>query len=982
MLACSKLNPVTRKQQLELWESSDTNKEVAHPRTAERVKFPIDVQFFAACSLADTNEIKQLLAKGVDINVVNVDGLTALHQACIVNNYDVARFLLEHGADVNIQDNEGWTPLHACASCPYPELTKLLLDHGADVGIASFDMELPIDVAQDKDTQAILREAMEKQKVDASAARKAEEQQMLDDANMWLKTGKYPTVIDSRTGATALHIAAAKDYSAVLEILLKLPGIDVDVVDNDGWTPLHAAAHWAQERPLRLLATAGASFDRITLTNQSIFDVADRSVTMLLRQLREAQRLGGQQQPESADKSTEPAAAPSRRRPGEPSEDADIQEPKKLHKDISPERKPTEEKETNVIPTESKKEVEQGEQKGKAEERKLAVEYPTSTEVNVPSAGQDAEKERDQCTENISVRETVKKDDRAEEKSSLTTTAVAASSDNKSANASKLGVVTIDSDIDSTSSSSSSSSSPPGSGEQPGEPRKLAAPVASVKREHISLSKVDTRPVAPEAPSETPSAAAISSVAPRQVTAQETPTAFPATEPSKFIARPSEPLSTELPKPTRTSPAKTAPTPSKSSDVAEPSVSPLSAQTRSTSGRRSRATPAGTSSRNFGAIKRVSAVLAPVKSEETEAQRSSKARMVRSTRRSTQGITNDVLEEAKRMSAAAIGATNHAISTPTPPQQPTETNVSPSEAPAVARVEPKGQATSPSELQKEFTSAQPTVRTTTAHLRMSSPLLSSSSSSGRANAQLACNHKNADEDSQKPDLVADSSPVGQTATTTNTTPSAYRGRKTRDRVCTGKVNTSDVLAAASLLEQSSLKTDDSSTIPRPTSRFLRSSTTSTSGAGGGVSNGDRPTPSPSRQISPSTANGAPVRSSGSVASSAQPQERYTWRDKIDYRRLYEEERNEKERLRRLLEKTNRDLAALQSELARLKTSKSSQLGGYSGGIRDPSPASLRRSATYFEDQVKEIERLRQENAKMSDENKSLVRVISKLSSRT
>ncbi|KAL7053716.1 hypothetical protein AAHC03_026874 [Spirometra sp. Aus1] len=980
MLACSKLNPVTRKQQLELWESSDTNKEVAHPRTAERVKFPIDVQFFAACSLADTNEIKQLLSKGVDINVVNVDGLTALHQACIVNNYDVARFLLEHGADVNIQDNEGWTPLHACASCPYPELTKLLLDHGADVGIASFDMELPIDVAQDKDTQTILREAMEKQKVDASAARKAEEQQMLDDANMWLKTGQYPTVIDSRTGATALHIAAAKDYSAVLEILLKLPGIDVDVVDNDGWTPLHAAAHWAQERPLRLLAAAGASFDRITLTNQSIFDVADRSVTMLLRQLREAQRLGGQQQPESADKSTEPASAPSRRRPGEPSEDADVQEPKKLHKDLSPERQPTEEKETKVEPTESKKEVEQGEQKGEAEERKLAAELPPSTEVSVPSAGQDAEKERDKCTEDISVRETVNKDDSAEEKPSLTTAAVVASPDKKSVNASKLGVITIDSDIDSTSSSSSS---PPGSGEQPGEPRKLAAPVTSVKREHISLSKVDTRPVAPEAPSETPSVPATSSVAPRPVTAQETPTAPPVTEPSKFIARPAEPLSTELPKPTRTSPTKTAPTPSKSSDVAESSVSPLSAQTRSTSGRRSRATPAGTSSRNFGAIKRVSAVLAPVKSEETEAQRSSKARMVRSTRRSTQGITNDVLEEAKRMSAAAIGATNHAISTPPPPQQPTETNVSSSEAPAttpvVARVESKGQAsspsTAPSELQKEFTSAQPTVRTTTAHLRMSSPLLSSS---GRANAQLACNHKN-DEDSQKPDLVADNS---QTATTTNTTPSAYRGRKTRDRVCTGKVNTSDVLAAASLLEQSSVKTDDSSTIPRPTSRFLRSSTTSTSGAGGGVSNGDRPTPSPSRQISPSTANGAPVRSSGSVASSAQPQERYTWRDKIDYRRLYEEERNEKERLRRLLEKTNRDLAALQSELARLKTSKSSQLGGYSGGIRDPSPASLRRSAAYFEDQVKEIERLRQENAKMSDENKSLVRVISKLSSRT
>ena len=44
-------------------------------------------------------------------------------------------------------------------------------------------------------------------------------------------------------------------------------------------------------------------------------------------------------------------------------------------------------------------------------------------------------------------------------------------------------------------------------------------------------------------------------------------------------------------------------------------------------------------------------MLAPARSEETEAQRSSKARLVRSTRRSTQGIENDLLEEALRLSA-------------------------------------------------------------------------------------------------------------------------------------------------------------------------------------------------------------------------------------------------------------------------------------------------------------------------------------------
>ena len=141
-----------------------------------------------------------------------------------------------------------------------------MLEHGADAGIVSFELELPLDVAQGADMLALLKDWMQRQSIDETAARSAEEQQMLKDAREWLASGQYPVVVDPRTGATALHIAAAKGYSEVLELLLKLPGVEVDATDVDGWTPLHAAAHWAKEKPLRLLAAAGASFDAITLT--------------------------------------------------------------------------------------------------------------------------------------------------------------------------------------------------------------------------------------------------------------------------------------------------------------------------------------------------------------------------------------------------------------------------------------------------------------------------------------------------------------------------------------------------------------------------------------------------------------------------------------------------------------------------------------------------------------------------------------------
>ena len=31
--------------------------------------------------------------------------------------------------------------------------------------------------------------------------------------------------------------------------------------DNDGWTPLHAASHWSQEEAAKLLADKNAGFD-------------------------------------------------------------------------------------------------------------------------------------------------------------------------------------------------------------------------------------------------------------------------------------------------------------------------------------------------------------------------------------------------------------------------------------------------------------------------------------------------------------------------------------------------------------------------------------------------------------------------------------------------------------------------------------------------------------------------------------------------
>ena len=53
--------------------------------------------------------------------------------------------------------------------------------------------------------------------VDAEAARNEEEQIMLRDAKSWLNSKQTDEVPHPKTGATALHVAAAKGYIKVMK---------------------------------------------------------------------------------------------------------------------------------------------------------------------------------------------------------------------------------------------------------------------------------------------------------------------------------------------------------------------------------------------------------------------------------------------------------------------------------------------------------------------------------------------------------------------------------------------------------------------------------------------------------------------------------------------------------------------------------------------------------------------------------------------
>ncbi|XP_075766311.1 protein phosphatase 1 regulatory subunit 12B isoform X3 [Pelodiscus sinensis] len=288
-----------RVEQLRRWKGSLTELEPVVPVGARsrhrggggaRVRFEEGAVFLAACSSGDADEVKRLLARGARVNTANVDGLTALHQACIDENLDMVKFLVENGANVNQQDNEGWTPLHAVASCGYLNIAEYLLRHGANVSAVNSEGEVPSDLAEEAAMKDLLLEQVKKQGVDLELARKEEEQQMLQDARQWLNSGKLEDVKQPRSGATALHVAAAKGYSEVMRLLIQA-GFNLNVQDNDGWTPLHAAAHWGVKEACTILAEGLCDMDIRNKLGQTPFDVADEGLVEHLEMLQKKQNV-------------------------------------------------------------------------------------------------------------------------------------------------------------------------------------------------------------------------------------------------------------------------------------------------------------------------------------------------------------------------------------------------------------------------------------------------------------------------------------------------------------------------------------------------------------------------------------------------------------------------------------------------------------------------------------------------------------------
>ena len=199
-------------------------------------------RLMSAARMGDSTTLLSLLWDGgVDVQMQDGKGRTALHNAAENGQEFIVEFLLNREANIEAQDSDGMTALHLSSREGYGDNVRLLLDRGADI-------------------QATGQYGRTAVHCSAEAGHRDTVQLLLDRGAEIQTTDKF--------GRTALHFSAGAGHRGTAQLLLDR-GAEIQTRGRDGQTPLHCSARAGHRDIAQLLLDRGADIQKTGAWNMT-----------------------------------------------------------------------------------------------------------------------------------------------------------------------------------------------------------------------------------------------------------------------------------------------------------------------------------------------------------------------------------------------------------------------------------------------------------------------------------------------------------------------------------------------------------------------------------------------------------------------------------------------------------------------------------------------------------------------------------------
>ena len=176
-------------------------------------------QLTKAAARGDTASIRELLAAGADVNEPDADGRTPVMVATRGNNVDAVRVLIEAGADVDIRDNRLDNPFLYAGAEGLLDILRLTIEAGADPALTNRFGGTALIPASERGHVEVVRELLTNSDVD------------VDHVNNLGWTALLEAIVLGNGDVR---------HQQVVQLLVD-HGADITIADKDGVTPLQHA---------------------------------------------------------------------------------------------------------------------------------------------------------------------------------------------------------------------------------------------------------------------------------------------------------------------------------------------------------------------------------------------------------------------------------------------------------------------------------------------------------------------------------------------------------------------------------------------------------------------------------------------------------------------------------------------------------------------------------------------------------------------